>query len=119
MRAANAVNKLPKAESHLELTLRVQLRALGLPEPVLQHRLVPGRRFRADLAWPAALVYVECEGGIWVGGRHGTGSGIESDSEKTSLAALEGYRLIRCTRSQIESGEAASWIERALREEAP
>lgn len=103
-----------KPDSHLELLLLAQLRAEGLPEPIRQHRLVPGRRFAADLAYPDRRLYVEVDGGTWSRGRHARGSGIETDAEKTSLAAIGGWKLIRTTGRQVESGQALEWIKRAL-----
>lgn len=109
--------RLPHVDSHLELLLLAQVREAGLPEPVRQHQLVPGRRFRADLAWPARRLYAECDGGTWTRGRHARGSGIERDCEKTSLAGAAGWRLVRVTAAQVEDGRAVAWIAAALAQE--
>lgn len=74
--------------------------------------LVPGRKFRTDIL--VGDLAVECDGATWANGRHSRGSGIETDSEKQCLIAMQGYRPMRVTRRQIDSGKALSWIEAAL-----
>ena len=107
--------KLPKAESHLEALLLAQLRAAGLPEPERQHKLIPGRRFAADFCWVEERLYCEVDGGTWAPkSRHTSGSGVESDCEKSSLAAGLGFRQVRVTGRQVESGQALAWIQAAL-----
>lgn len=59
--------------------------------------LVPGRRWRADLAWPAHRVAVELQGGLYVGGHHVRGQEYERDCEKMLYAAAEGWRVIPLT----------------------
>ncbi len=103
--------------SALEDELAFQMRAARLPEPVREHRIIPGRRFRADFAWPDRLIAVEVDGATWTGGRHSRGSGIERDAEKQTLAALHGWRVIRVTGAQVKDGRALAWIEAALRAE--
>jgi len=97
--------------SDLSEILSWQLQAAKVP-----HRrevtLVPGRKFRTDIL--VGDLAVECDGATWANGRHSRGSGIETDSEKQCLIAMQGYRPMRVTRRQIESGKALSWIEAAL-----
>lgn len=100
--------------SELEETLAWQVKATGLPEPVRELRFAPGRRFRADFAWPHAMLLVEVDGGTWVAGRHNRGAGIEADAEKQSIAAVLGWRVIRVTAIQVDDGRALRWIEMAL-----
>lgn len=55
----------PYSESPGESVLRWQVHALGLPEPVLQHRVVvdeTGRSYFLDLAWPALRIAFEYDG---------------------------------------------------------
>lgn len=98
----------------MEDELADQLARSNVPPPERQFRGIPGRRFRFDFAWPAQRVAVEVDGGIWIGGRHARGSGIEGDAAKLSLAAAHGWRVLRVTRRLIESGEAVALIEQAL-----
>lgn len=79
-------------------------------------QLIPERKFRTDIVvYPR--IAVECDGGTWNGGRHSTGSGIETDSEKQNLLVIFGYRPMRVTKQQIKDGRALRWIERAIKGE--
>ena len=98
-----------------------QLRAADIPHS-REYRFAPPRRFRADFyvrgRWADSDdarkgLLVEVDGGAFVGGRHSTGTGMENDCEKASLAAVAGYRVIRCTPRQVKSGECLRWIEQA------
>lgn len=91
-----------------------QLRAANVLAPMTEYRFHPTRKWRFDLAWPEHLVAVEVDGGTWIGGRHTTGSGIEGDALKVSEAAVLGWRVLRVTRSMVDSGVALDLIERAL-----
>ena len=72
-----------------------QIRAVGLPAPVREHKFPsPTARWRFDLAWPDRHVAVEVDGGVWTGGRHVTGSGATKDAEKFSNAAALGWRVL-------------------------
>lgn len=74
----------------------------------------PARRWRFDFAWPAHMLAVEVDGGTYSGGRHTRGAGYERDCEKANEAVLRGWRVLRVTTQQVDSGEALAWIERAL-----
>ncbi len=95
--------------------LGLQLRALGIPDPELEFRFHPERRWRFDMAWPAAKLALEVDGGTWIGGRHSTGVGQFRDAEKYSEAAILGWRIIRVVPHMIRDGIAASFVERAFR----
>jgi len=69
----------------------------GLLAPVPEYRFDPDRRWRFDYAWPAFMIALEVEGGIWTGGRHTRGTGFLKDIEKYNRAALLGWRVFRCT----------------------
>jgi very-short-patch-repair endonuclease len=100
--------------SELEDTLAMQMRAVGIPHPVREYKFDPKRRWRADFAWPESMLLVEVEGGHWIGGRHTRGSGFDKDAEKYNEAALAGWTLIRVTSTHVKSGEAVTWIQRAM-----
>ena len=57
-----------------ESELAQQVKFAGLPAPVAQHKFHPVRRWRFDLAWPANMLAIEVDGGIWSNGRHTRGS---------------------------------------------
>lgn len=110
--------------SNAELLLAVQLGQAGIPFE-REYVFAPPRKWRADLRidarasgsplWPDyAPLLVEIDGGAFVAGRHSRGTGVEKDAEKASAAAILGYRVIRCTPSQVEDGRALSWIRQAL-----
>jgi len=100
--------------SELEEELAGVLRLAGVPKPARQFRFAPPRRWRADFAWPTAHLLLEVDGATWTGGRHTTGSGIESDAEKQSTAAAVGYRTMRVTKAMVRDGRALLLIEQAL-----
>jgi very-short-patch-repair endonuclease len=110
----------PRAPSSLEEALALQVRAYGLPAPVREYRFHPDRRYRADFAWPDAMLLVECEGFTagprgQAGGRHATLSGIRADCAKYNAAAEQGWTVLRYEREAIRCGEAVRQIERMLR----
>lgn len=88
----------------------------GIPEPVREYRFAfeLRRRWRFDLAWPAAMLAVEVDGGTWIGGRHTSGSGFEADCEKLNEALCLGWRVLRVTPRHVEDGRALAWVTRAL-----
>ncbi len=116
--------------SEPEELLAFQLKAVGVPferEVLFAKELK--RRWRADFvvrddaARPPNFRYyskppllIEIDGGTWSGGRHVTGSGHASDSEKRNAAVLLGYRPLTFTPEQVESGEALAQIERCIGE---
>jgi very-short-patch-repair endonuclease len=97
-----------------ERTLASHIEALGLPKPTLEYAFHPTRRWRFDLAWPEIKLAAEIEGGVWVGGRHNTGSGYTEDCIKYNEAVLLGWRVLRFTPDMIQSGRAIEYIEMAL-----
>ena len=108
--------KRANAGSRLEDLLAGQIKAAGLPEPVREAMLVPGRRFRWDFAWPIHRLSVEVQGGLFLPkGAHTSGVGVTRDCEKGALALLEGYRPLSVTGEQIRTGRALAWIEALLR----
>lgn len=77
------------------------MKILGVPEPEREYRFHPPRQFRFDFAWPSCKVYVEVEGGTFVGGRHVRGASYARDCEKYNLAALDGWVGLRFTTDLI------------------
>jgi very-short-patch-repair endonuclease len=102
--------------SEAEETLLFQIRAVGLPEPIRELRFAPPRKWRFDLAWlKQGMVALEVDGGIWIVSRHTNPRGYENDCEKLNEALCLGWRVLRVTPGQVNSGEALGWIERALK----
>ena len=108
--------------SALEDRLLKQLIEEGFPEPELEYRFHPVRKWRFDMYWarPQHIwrplgVACEVEGGTYSGGRHVRGKGYEGDCEKYNEAALMEIVVIRVTAKHITSGSAVQWLGRALR----
>ena len=102
--------------SDLEELLFQQMQFVGLPEPEREYRFAPPRRFRADFAYPEKKILVEVQGGIYTRGAHSRGTGLERDYEKINLAQLNGFMVFQFSRKMIESGEAITVLEKALKE---
>jgi very-short-patch-repair endonuclease len=102
--------------STAELTLAAQLEQAGIPFE-REYRFAPPRRWRADFRITHSIptdILVEIDGGAFIAGRHSRGTGVEADCEKTSAAAILGYRVIRATPRQVEDGRCLDWIQQAL-----
>jgi len=107
--------RLPQAPSKLEMELQCQVQLAGLGDQLeTEFKLISGRRFRWDVAFPAHRLLVEIQGGIWSVGGHSTGTGITRDCEKNNLAVLAGYRCLMVTGEHIRTGQALKWIRQAL-----
>lgn len=99
----------------------------GHPLPKFEFRFCPPRRFAFDVAWPAERVALEFEGGLYGKGKpcpvcdrkpvagHSSIERIKSDIEKYNLAAVGGWRLLRCTPDQAGSGEVFRWLDEMFR----
>lgn len=81
---------------------------------VKEHRFLKDRRFRFDYAIPEYKIAIEQEGGIWTNGRHVRGAGYKRDMEKYSLAAVEGWIVIRRTPQELSTNETLNLIKRAI-----
>ncbi len=91
-----------------------QVRAAKLPAPTPEYQFHPVRRWRLDLAWPDQKLYVEVDGGTWVGGRHSRGAGYENDCVKLNAAAVEGWRGLRVTTAMVKDGRALAALEQVF-----
>jgi hypothetical protein len=92
------------------------LRDLKLPPPVEEHFFHPKRKWRFDYAWPAHKIALEVEGGIWRkgGGAHSRPSAIMRDIEKYNSATLLGWKIYRCTPSNLFSKETIQDLKTLL-----
>lgn len=99
--------------SDAEEAFAFQVKAVGLPTPVREHRFAHPRRWRFDFAWPTLAIAVEVEGGQWVGGH--TGNRYEADIEKYNDAAIRGWTVLRVTPGMVDNGTAVGLVERAIR----
>lgn len=103
--------------TELEDALAYQIRVMGLPAPVRElvfHTPRYGEkkhRWRADFAWPSALLLVEVEGGSYGRGRHVRPLGFRADCVKYNVAALYGWTVLRFTSDMIKDGTAVTLIK--------
>lgn len=107
--------KIPKALSALEETFALHLASAGLSEiPEREFKFHPERKWAFDFAWPSKKLAVECEGGIWNGGRHTRPQGFINDCDKYNAAALAGWKVLRFTEQHIGSMQAIKLTREAL-----
>jgi very-short-patch-repair endonuclease len=102
------------SQSDLEAIMALHIRANNLPEPEREYRFAPPRRWRFDFAWPAAMLALEVEGGVWSTGGHTSGKGFTDDCEKMNEALVRGWRVLRVTGQQVKSGAALDWLRQAM-----
>jgi very-short-patch-repair endonuclease len=94
-----------------EETFAFHCRVQGLPDPMREVELIPGRAWRFDFYWPSHDLAVEIEGGTAFGkSRHSRGEGFERDARKYNSASLAGIRLLRFSTAMVESGEAINTV---------
>jgi len=113
-------------ESDLEERLLNYIRAVGLPIPRFGYRFDLTRRWRFDMAYVEEKIAVEVDGGIYgvgqpcpacgrrANGGHNSRDGYTSDREKINTAQIGGWIVLGVTPEQINSGEAAEFIRKAL-----
>jgi len=75
------------------------------------------RKWRFDFAWPAIMLAVEIEGGIYQGGGHTTLSGYTKDCEKYNRAAMDGWTVLRYAGSMLPGAacEVAEFVASKMR----
>lgn len=114
---ASSKKESPKQAMYpdIENEFLFQIKGLGLPLPKKQYRFYPKRQWRFDFCYPDRKLAIECEGGIWIGGKHIRPAGFEADCEKYNTATLLGWRLMRFTSRQIRRGQAIEFIEKEFK----
>ena len=95
-----------------------------------EYRFAADRKWRADFMVPASIedrfdgesvlspLLIEVDGATWTMGRHNHPTSIAKEYERTAAAAINGYRMIRCTTEQVNDGTCLLWIKAALGLEA-
>ena len=118
-------------KSEIEERLARDIRADKLPKPEREYRFAmhhvgagPNIRarllkaglkdWRFDFAYPDIMLAIECEGGIFSGGRHTRGKGYEEDLKKYNAAMLLGWDVCRFSGGMVKSGNAVDFIKRVL-----
>ena len=87
------------------------LLGMRLPIPESEFRFHPTRKFRFDFAWPDHKLGLEIDGGVWTGGRHTRPKGFIRDQEKTNLAAVEGWQVLRVTPQDFDTGAVYTTLQ--------
>ena len=103
-----------KKVSRWEALLARQLALTTLPPPKREYRFHPVRKWQFDFVWPPQALAVEVEGAVFARGRHTRGAGFAEDADKYNEAVLLGWRVLRFTEKQIQSGDAVKTIRAAL-----
>lgn len=103
-------------ERQVKFTPFDRLEELGANDRLLE--LAKGkcrkRVYHFDFADKKRRLYIEVDGGSWVGGGHGRGVVMESDRLKSALALVCGWRGIRVTSNMVHDGRALTLVEAAL-----
>lgn len=107
----NIRNKSNQADSFIRL-IRQELEAEVWPE----FFFLTDREYRFDYAIPDYKIAIEQEGGVWAKGNsgHSSGKGIMRDMDKSSLANVNGWILIRRTPDQLLTNETLDLIRKAI-----
>lgn len=82
--------------------------------PVFECRFHADRRWKFDLAWPWAKLALECQGGIWIRGRHVRGAALKREWEKLNTAAALGWRILYCEPKDLCTRETLRLVQVAL-----
>lgn len=92
--------------------------ARGLPESVHEHPFEPDRGaagFRWDWSWPMLKIAVEYDGGIFAGkASHASPTHQQRDRDKSNLACVLGWRVLRITHKNVQSGVALDQLCRLM-----
>lgn len=86
----------------------------GIPAPEYEFRFAAPRRWRFDYAWPLHKVALECEGGVFVSGRHTRPTGFVRDMEKYNEATARGWLILRCQPKELMLTKTLDYIKSAI-----
>lgn len=99
-------------KSRLEEIVLNRIMFSGFGRPEREYRFHPVRKWRFDFAFPDHKIAIECEGAVWVSGRHTRGAGFIKDSEKYNEAAIMGWRVLKYTTNTV--GNIKRDLERVM-----
>lgn len=106
-----------KAAKERARRFRLLCRDSGLPMPTTEHRFHDVRGWRFDFAWTEEKLALECDGGVYVRGRHARGVGIQKAHEKLNAATLAGWRVLFCVPRQLCTSATVALVRAALTQE--
>jgi hypothetical protein len=115
-----AKEELKQAKTMYTAQLCAFCDARTLPRPAEEWKFHHDRGWRFDWAWLMLLsgknLALELDGGTWIkgGGGHNTGQGYQDDRIKDAEAMCLGWRVLRVTTQDWESGRVWGWLEKLL-----
>jgi hypothetical protein len=80
-----------------------------------EYRFDPVRKWRFDFAFPTQKLAIECQGGLFTGGRHSRGPALLKEHEKLNAAAVKGWRILYTIPSSVCMIETVDLIKEALK----
>jgi hypothetical protein len=90
----------------------------GIPEPEVEHKFHPERKWRFDFAWTGfalnGKLALEIDGGLFLGGAHNRGARIIKTHEKENEAAALGWRILHVQPKDLCLVSTANLIKRCL-----
>ena len=92
--------------SSLEAKMALHLRLNRVPF-VAEYVFCDGRNWRFDFAIPSKKIAIECQGGIFNGGRHTRGAALLKEYEKLNTAAAMGWQVFYAGPGRGVSGTGA------------
>jgi hypothetical protein len=96
------------------MQLATALQAEGFSGWTREHKFLPKRRFKFDFAFPEIKVAIEVEGGVFTRGRHVRPKGFIDDCFKYSMAAINGWLVVRLVPRKDWLIEGMDLIKQAL-----
>ena len=106
--------KATAGRSEIEESMAQQIKLLGLPEPVRQHKYLEDRRYRADFAWPQHKLALEVQGAV-----HRITGRFKAEFERRFLLQLHGWTVIEAGGDEVRSGRAAAWLMAMMEKVCP
>jgi very-short-patch-repair endonuclease len=87
----------------------------GLPEAVVEFKFHPTRKWASDFAFLKERILLECDGGVWTKGAHGSGAGIIRDMDKGNAAQALGYSFLRVLPENLCMSETVELIKETIK----
>jgi very-short-patch-repair endonuclease len=104
--------ELARAANLWEAKVARVVRQLGMPDPVLNHRVVVGGRVRyLDLAWPDAKVAIEFDGFV----PHSTRRVFDDDRARQNDLVDDDWSIFRVTKTMLDTDARATFRPIAAR----
>jgi len=107
-------NRIASGTKYNTTVVKQYFKECGLPEPEVEFRFHPKRKWKFDFAFPQQRVALEVEGGIFTHGAHGAISGVLRDIQKYNAAATMGWLMLRCLPVNICMQETVEMVRQTL-----